>query len=423
MGRKLSPYHTTTRLDDGSLALYSTVTGRLHITTEAVYRQLRDGNTEDIDKSIIDALTCSRILLNSEEDAMLPVCESDKFSLVLMTSSMCNLSCSYCGQRKSPGTISPLIQDDIVRFAERNLVSRQYKVMEINWFGGEPTLHMDIIRSLSIRLRSVAEKVGLSYNARIVTNGILLTEENAKILVNDCKVSFVEITLDGYGEFHNVRRKNVFGKGFYEHIIKNIEHLCNYDITVSIRCNVDQTNKEGVIPLLDDLNRRCVHKKIRFYPAMIHSWGDESGKLAMSDEDFGIFETQILKHMYDNGFNVDTNVILPYRTTKRECTAMGDRTFVIDHLGYVYKCSEQPYTGNKEAVIGHVSKVESISNQKIFTIPDMIIRNCEKCAIYPICGVGCPKRLLEHGQPECLPLHERVRFFMEINQIGKSQRL
>lgn len=421
---KLSPYHTKTRLEDDSLALYSTVTGRLHITTETVYDQLQAGNIDNIESSIINELKESKILLESEMDAMLPYHESKKFSLVIMTTSNCNLSCTYCGQRKHPGTISSKVQDDIVLFVERNLVFGQYKVMEINWFGGEPTLHMNVIRSLSNRLRSVVEKHGLAFNARIVTNGILLTAENIKILVEECKVSFFEITLDGFDSFHNSRRKNIYGRGFYKEIVQNIEHLCIYDITVSIRCNVDLTNKDGVIPLLDDLKRRGIHEKIRFYPAMIHSWGDENGNLSMSDEDFAVFETHVLKHMYNNGFDVNLNIILPYSTTKRECTAMGDRTFVIDHLGFVYKCSEEPYTGNRQAIIGHVSKTEGISNQKRFTIPATELRKCRKCAVYPVCGGGCPKRLLEHGHPECLPLkyniHNRVKFLIKINQIANK---
>ena len=38
----LSHYHTVTDLGDNRLALYSFVTGRLHVTTGAVYKQLKD---------------------------------------------------------------------------------------------------------------------------------------------------------------------------------------------------------------------------------------------------------------------------------------------------------------------------------------------------------------------------------------------
>ncbi len=418
----LSHYHTLTDLGDNSLALYSFVTGRLHITTEAVYKQLKDGNMESVNSSIIDELKRSRILLDSAEDDVVESSESEKLRLIILPTGECNLRCVYCGlQKDGIGKISTRTMDHIVLFAEDRLTEKQYKGIQVDWFGGEPTLQIPEIRNLTQKLLSVAEIHSLPYTSRIVTNGILLNEENTKNLVEECKVSFVEITLDGSAAYNDVRRKNADGKGFYDKIIHNVERLCDLDVTVSIRCNVDRTNVDGVFPLLEDLQRRDCHKKCKLYPAMIHSWGSESGGLALPVEEFAELQFNVLKYMYSRGFNVSKDDILPFSSRKRDCTAVDKSAYVIDHHGVIYSCTETPYTGDRTSVIGTVRRSAELLQHRVYDIPHKILSECQKCNVYPICGGGCRKRCLEHGRPECIPLKynakQRIRFFLETEDL------
>ena len=424
----LSHYHTVTDLGDNRLALYSFVTGRLHVTTEAVYKQLKDGNMENIDSSIIGELKCSRILLDSAEEDIVKSFESEKLRLIILPTGECNLRCIYCGlQKDGMGKISTRTMDHIVLFTEERLAEKHYKGIQVDWFGGEPTLQIPEIRNLTHRLLSVAERHALPYTSRIVTNGILLNEENTKILVEECKVSFVEVTIDGSAAYNDARRKNADGKGFYHKIIHNVEQLlCNFNnITFSIRCNVDRTNVDGIFPLLEDMQRRGIQNKCKFYIAMIHSWGSENGNLALPVEEFAELQYDVLEYMHSHGFNVTKDDILPFSPRKRDCTAVIKSAYVIDHHGLIFSCTETPYTGDITSVIGHVRKRGELLQRRVYDIPHEILSECIPCPVYPICGGGCRKRCLEHGHQECIPLKfnisKRVKFVLEINKFETKE--
>lgn len=410
---KLSPYHISTYTEGNGLVVYSTVTGQMHAISSKIYDLLIRGNYDKIDQSVIEALKGSKILLDNE-NTVLPTMERDKLGLVILPTNMCNLRCVYCGEQKGTGVVNKKTQEDIVCFAEKHMPGKH--TLDVAWFGGEPTLNMESIRSLTLGLKEVTKRYGADYRSRMVTNGILLTENNIRILVEECSISYIEITLDGYGEYNDLRRKNSHNQGFYEEIIQNVQRLCEHDVTISVRCNVDQTNKDGVFPLLEDLKRRGLHNRIGFYIAMLHSWGSENGSLALPVEEFAKVQMEVLRYKQENDFSLSTEEILPYREQVRKCTASGEDAFVIDHHGYIYQCSEQPYTDDKEAIIGHVSR--TMLHRKDFSIPREIISKCFDCPIYPICGGGCPKRCKEHGgNLECIPLlyniHERIKFFVK----------
>lgn len=419
----LSPYHIVLSIDNNRVILYSLLTGRMHVTSETIYNRLKSGcKIADIDISIIDELKRSRIIVNSSSESILPASESDRLRLVILPTGECNLNCIYCGLKKEgAGKISLRTMEDIISFAEHHLSAIKYRALQIDWFGGEPSLCIHEITELARRFFSLAEKHNLKYFSRIVTNGILLNEENARILIEECHISSFEITVDGDSSYHNQRRKNNSDKGFYDIILHNIQHICEYDVRVSIRCNVDRSNRDGIFPLLEDLKHRDLNSKVHFYLAMIHSWGEEDGSSALPVEEFADIQFDVLKYMYKNGFNVTPNDILPFNGKRMGCTAKDKSAFVIDHRGFVYSCTETPYTSDRSAIMGHVKNPDKLYHRNMYLLPDEVTSKCNICPFFPVCG-SCGKRCLEHcGNLECTPLKynfdKRLRFFLEINQL------
>lgn len=224
--------------------------------------------------SILDALIDSRIAVTSSEDLSAKDYQEDILLLVILPTNRCNLRCVYCGETKGAGKITAKVKEDIVRLVDEHIALHGYRAVEVGWFGGEPTLDIDSICQLSHRIKEVAKKWGVSYRGKIVTNGICLSRDVSRKLIEECDISFFEITIDGYGSYNDARRKDATDRGFYEKIVDNVENLCTFNnIVVSIRCNVDNTNAGRVMPMLDDFKRRGIHQKIQFYVATIHSWG------------------------------------------------------------------------------------------------------------------------------------------------------
>ncbi|MCC5661310.1 hypothetical protein LC608_31025 [Nostoc sp. XA010] len=71
----------------------------------------------------------------------------------------------------------------------------------------------------------MAESFGCSYDARIVTNGLALTEKVATELIKEFGVTFIEVTLDDVAEFHNARRMQKNGLPTFDTIFANVNAL------------------------------------------------------------------------------------------------------------------------------------------------------------------------------------------------------
>ena len=80
-----------------------------------------------------------------------------------------------------------------------------------NWMGGEPLLALDVIEKLTMGALEIAAKREVEFSAKIITNGYLLTPAVAEKLVQDFKVDFFQITLDGMANTHNRKRPSLNG--------------------------------------------------------------------------------------------------------------------------------------------------------------------------------------------------------------------
>ena len=403
---KLSPFHTTSSVPDvdDKLIIYSFTTGDINILSKRVYNQLLQENF-DLDPAILKYLTEAGIIVNSDIQTKADLHVGKKLTLILFTGNSCNLRCTYCGESKGTGSITNLVQDKIIRFVDQKLSKGQYDQLEVCWFGGEPTLQMKAIRRMSKILTRLSAKYSCAYMSRIVTNGVLLSESVFNILIDECKVYRIEITLDGHREWNDTRRKDIHHRGYYDHIINNVTKLCNLrnDVLISIRCNVDKTNVDGIVPLLEDIKAKGIADKIRFYIASIHEWGSEKGLLSMTTEEFGYLQIEILKYMFHNGFNLSSHDILPYSKNVNKCVAESQNVYIIDHEGQLYQCAEEPYTDHEEAIIGQIGQKLQYKDDMYSFTKEQLSR-CLACPIYPVCAGGCMKRTRVNGQSDCDPL-------------------
>jgi uncharacterized protein len=123
-------------------------------------------------------------------------------TLLVVLSEKCNLNCSYCGVDKwSKNRIDPDLY--LTEFRKLREAHPDEKI-KIDFFGGEPLLQMDLIQQ-------ILDGVKHDNNIKLFmpTNGLLLTEETVKFLV-DNKIE-VSISFDGLWQDKN--RLQLNGKG------------------------------------------------------------------------------------------------------------------------------------------------------------------------------------------------------------------
>ena len=142
----------------------------------------------------------------------------------------CNLACEYCFQEHSGGIIGLSTVETILhRVIAHNLtVDPLTKVIQIYWHGGEPLLAgIDFFRAI---LRLESQYPELSFENRIQTNGTLMSDELARLLVeHQFQLGF---SLDGPKEIHDRYRCSPgSGAGSFDATLRGIEHYRRHAMT------------------------------------------------------------------------------------------------------------------------------------------------------------------------------------------------
>ena len=95
--------------------------------------------------------------------------------------------------------------------------------LELDFFGGEPLMNIDVIKAIVKYARSREEKYGKKFRFTVTTNGILLDEETIDFLNRE--MSNIVLSIDGRPEVNDRMRPTVNGKGSYELILPKFKKL------------------------------------------------------------------------------------------------------------------------------------------------------------------------------------------------------
>ncbi len=439
---KLSQYHVATEpFVDGKTGgrAKRIVFGARKATARVVDGQLFDrvqsGDMaeKDLPVEALSELLDAEILVPADEDEVRTIFDKNDRAvqtektlyLVLQPTGWCQLGCWYCGQEHRRATLSPENQDRLIEHVRRHLQTGDYENVEICWFGGEPLAGMRVVRRLTPRLRQLAEEHNCTYSAGVVSNGVTLTRKVAEELVRKLSVRKIEVTLDGTAEYHDTRRPMKSGAATFQRIFDNVVDLAgrdDLDVKLTVRCNVDQGNRDGVTPLLRMLAEAGVHRRITgFYVSPVFDWGNEAGQQGVSREEFARWELEWFMEMFKLGYELP---LIPQRQPI-PCMTYKPDAQLVDPFGVLHKCSETPLVPAYEqpAEPGRLPVFESTScgsnspchnaaqdnrcaigdliegarpeRCEFFGFNDRARRGeyaCGTCRLLPVCGGYCPKK-------------------------------
>ena len=197
--------------------------------------ELKDNPDSYKDYKFADFLISSRIIVKRQEDD-LNIYLSDVLknknnsadvSLTILPTRGCNFGCIYCYERERPMvTMNEDTEVAIIRFVQSN---KQIKRLNVTWYGGEPLINFGSIERLSRAFLAL----GIEYDAKIVTNGYLLTKEKADLFA-ELAINDVQITFDGPESVHNERRPLLGGQPTYRAIMENLKYLLQVNPTVHV---------------------------------------------------------------------------------------------------------------------------------------------------------------------------------------------
>ena len=147
-------------------------------------------------------------------------------ALCLHVAHTCNLNCSYCfaSQGKYHGDRA-LMSFEVGKRALDFLVenSGTRRNLEVDFFGGEPSLNFDVIKRLVEYARSIEQDKNKNFRFTYTTNGMVLTDDMIEFLNKE--MHNVVLSLDGRREVNDHFRRDYTGKGSYDTIVPNFQKL------------------------------------------------------------------------------------------------------------------------------------------------------------------------------------------------------
>ncbi len=327
--------------------------------------------------------------------------DRSSFALTIVSSLGCNFDCPYCFENKPTAILDEETERLLLEVLDAQLPTIER--FHVTWYGGEPLLAQDRIDRLSEAFLERTKAAGVRYGARILTNGYLLTPPVARRL-KALRVRNAQITLDGPAETHDLMRPLRNGRGTFGVVLDNIV-ACADLIPISVRVNLDASNAQEYLRLLDQLVERDLAGRVTVYPGRIVAYPDQAGAPSETYRphcftlpEFAAVEQEFLAAAYQRGL-AEPSLPTPVGTP---CTAVRENELVVGARGELYKCYDN--VGDAREVIGHLRSWQDPNDRalKWLRYDPFADEDCRSCIALPTCMGGCAhNQMAEPGDSKC----------------------
>lgn len=420
-GWKRSRFNAQSNTPQGDLILYNSLTGAIGVVSSED-RDLVESTlkmtlvtSELIGQSeILQQMVENGFLVDQSKDEQAVATQfhkdyygSDKIlQLIVFPTEECNFRCIYCYESFVRGTMHPHVVTGI-----KNLVDKKIEGLEtlvVSWFGGEPTEAMDVILDLSEYIIDKCIANGVQYGSGMTTNGYNLTPEVFDTLVNKCKVTNYQITIDGTKEDHDARRIRRDGSSTYDRIFENLVEMSktDFDFSVTIRNNFDPDSFPKIGNFLDELTNELKHDerfKLFFHP--VGKWGgpNDDAFTVCVDKEAATRQYELFDLAASKGLESTLADFL--RPGGSVCYAAKPWSIGIGSDGTLYKCTVALYDERNQ--VGQLLEDGTLAlNYERYNLwVDANESNdpgCQACFFRPSCqGAACPLERLDTNKSPC----------------------
>lgn len=395
---------------DDKYYIFDNVSSSLHICdklTSEVIKKLNgeeydfgDATEEDISETEAEIeLLKEQGLLFKDEERIVPKKSEYLKALCLHICHDCNLRCEYCfasegsfkGEREM---MSFEVAKKAIDFLIAN--SGERKVLEVDFFGGEPLMNLGVIKQTVDYAREKAAEKGKKFLFTTTTNGVLMNEKTSEWLNRE--MENVVMSLDGRKCVHDAVRKTVNGKGSYDLIIDNFKRFAanRGDKSYYVRGTFTHLNTDFADDVLYIADQGF--KEISLEPVVL----EKGNKLAITEEDLSKIKSEYerLAREYINrekegkGFNFfHFQIDLeggPCLNKRINACGAGNEYLSVTPKGELFPCHQ--FADNPDFLMGNV--FDGVIDEKIrgmFKNSNLFTREgCENCFAKYHCSGGCP---------------------------------
>ena len=379
---------------DGKYYLYNSQSGLFCEISQATYSVLYDREYSCMDKSTLDYLIEKCVIINEDEKYLYyDMCKSKwlmrryndaTLGLVIAPTVQCNFDCPYCFESKiENGIMTDEVENSLVEFIK---IRENTKTINLTWYGGEPLLAFERIKSIWHRLTEEFPDVKV-VNQSIVTNGWLLNNEVFRFF-SSTNLGHMQITLDGVEENHNrtrcLKNGNPTFDVIYANIIKATKELPNTKI--SVRVNVNRNNSRDYAIIARRLEKEGCNN-LSVYPGFIRE--DTTDGLSLKYSSYtGCGCHSFYVDLKSEGLKIK---FFPREQIGKGCMINSMHSCLIGPKGEIYKCWND--VGHTDRVVGniadnkksnHVRLTRYMNETSVFSDD-----KCKDCHVFPICDGGC----------------------------------
>lgn len=314
--------------------------------------------------------------------------------LTIMPTLDCNFRCRYCFSYTRHERMGAEMQEALLRFVGEKLGEAER--LSVTWYGGEPTLCLDLIEALSARLRDLCQQHSVELlPASIVTNGYLLSAQVAERLCA-AGIKDAQITLDGDQVTHDQRRPLRGGGGTFDRILDNVASVGSI-LDIQVRINVDRDNADAAVGALDALADRDL-QGTPIYFGHVKPYSKACAGITsacLSDREFSELDLALTRQALVRGFRSSR---YPHLELGGVCGADQRLCYVVAPDGLLFKCWAQASQGSEQSVgsvsddgLGESMQQAQHKNLERYLAWDPLSdATCRDCRVLPICMGGCP---------------------------------
>ncbi len=435
-----SRYTIIIPLIGGGALVYHTYTqafARLDAADLAVWDRVEQGEMDVSDPALAPFLSGGFVVSAARDERaevarQLDRARFDPSSMILTIAPTmgCNFACAYCfqGLDKPTGRMSPETTDALCDYVADKAEGLRH--LHVTWYGGEPLMNRPAIYALSDRMIESCRENNCGYSAFIVTNGYFLDLTTAQELFRR-GVRTAQVTLDGSANAHDARRHLLSGKPTYQRICDNLGEVVEHtDMHIAIRVNVDTTNGDDVLGLLDDLKAKGFAGRRNFavYFAPVEAITDACASCdpdSFAKTDYGQWEADLYRAAFERGL-----CALPQPPVFHgNCGAVRKNGLVVLPDGALHKCWDTVQTPS--LAIGNVRDVTAAEasprSQAWLQWSPFDNPVCSECPILPSCAGACAFKFVHreqtHGEAGGLPcpswkFNLAERLFLRAEKMG-----
>lgn len=311
----------------------------------------------------------------------------------------CNLGCKYCfadegeyhGRR---AMMSFEVGKKALDFLVANSGSRRN--LEVDFFGGEPTMNFEVVKQLVEYGRSLEEANNKKFRFTLTTNGILLNDEIMEFANKE--MGNVVLSCDGRKEINDMMRPvRSSGRSSYDIIMPKFKKLAesrnqmNYYIRGTFtHYNLDFA--KDVLHFADEGFEQISVEPVVAQPTDDYAIREED--LDTLKEQYDILAAEIVKRKKaGKGFNFFHFMIDlqggPCVAKRLSGCGSGCEYLAVTPWGDLYPCHQ--FVGNEDFIMGNVDEgVTKPEIRKMFKSSNVYTKEkCKNCFARFYCSGGC----------------------------------